>query len=227
MANPTFVSGYKPVAFFDRPNTGQTEKQVAEPFPCLGSGIGSQPSAAFMLDMVQTTLNRGMAPDGMDCLEEGPFPIYCKHKGIQPFLPEIRKPSEDNMESFFRDIGRGKDYLIRSVHNSHQATVLMKISAIQNQILERTKISVLGWRLFQPVVFDPLNLGRAVARKIRKLSDRITFCNPELKPMLFPKSFGIEPLPDKCLPTGFASKALFLIGALTKSLCIRIPAVRA
>ena len=216
--NPAFVSRQEAIAFFDGSDPRQAEQEVSELLSRSGLRVGSKPPASLMLQMKKASLNLSVGPDRSNDLQGRTFPIHCKDKGIQTLFSQAREPVVGGWKAFFRHIKGGRnDLIFNGVHESHQAAILVKISAIQNQILVRLKVLWFGWGLFKPVCPDPIEFGDTVTRDIRELPNGQVSGNPELEPMLLPILFVFLVLSNEGLKADRTSKSLFCIRALTKT----------
>lgn len=90
--------------------------------------------------MVQAPLDLGLWPECSDGSESGPFPIRREHKGIQTAFFEIRKPSGGGVIPLFGNVEVGEDLLAGGVHKGHEATILVEVGAVQDQILEGAEV---------------------------------------------------------------------------------------
>ena len=163
-------------------------------------------------------MDSGSGPEGTDRPESGSFSIGGDGEGRQPALFEPLQPWKAGGKPFLGHVQVREDGLIGSMHERHQAPVLMEVRAIQDQVREWATILALGRGLLKPVVFDPLELGGAMTGEVRELSDGIMFPDPELEPMSLLMSFVLPVLPDEGLGTNGAPESLLTIGALTEAL---------
>lgn len=218
LSKPSPVSSYKTIASLDRPNPREAKQETAQFLTGRGLRVGPQPTAALMLNVVKTSLNFGMGPKGGDRFESGSLPICRKGKRIQTTLFETLKPLKEGFKPFLGHVQVREDGLISKMHECHQTTVPVEIGAIQNQILEHAEVLWFQRSLFKPVVFDALELGRAVAGLLRQLPNRIMFHNPKSEPMSLMMPFVFLIGSDKGLGANRTSKSLLVIGALTEAL---------
>lgn len=218
MSKPAPVSGHKTIALFDRPDPREAKQETAQFLAGRGLRIGSQPTAALMLDVVKTSLYLGMGPEEGDGFENRSLSICGKGKRIQTALFETLKPLKAGFKPFLGHIYVREDGLIGGMHERYQTTVLVEIGAIQNQMLEQAKVLWFRRRLFKPVVFDALEFGRAVAGSFRQPPNRIMFHNPESKPMSLIMLFVLLVCSNESLRANHTSESLLAIWTLAEAL---------
>lgn len=227
MTQPASIGSHEAIALFDRPDAGQAKQKTPELPGSSGPWIGPQPSAAFMLDVIEASLDSGPGPEGNNRPESRSLPICSEGKRIKTTLFETLKPLKARFKSLLGHIQVREDDLIGGMHECHQATVLMEIGAVQDEMLEQAEVLWFRRGLFKPVVFDALEFGSAVTRETGQLTDRIAAQDPEPEPLPLPEPLAVRFLPDKGLPAGLASVSLLVIGALTEFLNIRVSTITA
>ena len=145
----------KSIALFDRFNGAQCEQQAAQ-FPArFGRGITSQPTATFVLDVVEAALENGVGPNQSQGSQNGYFSVGGHGRGTKPLSLQFHEPWTDGFEPFLGHIEVGNNQRLLRAHQTHQAPVLVKISAVQNQILESMKLIHRRRNLRKPVILDP------------------------------------------------------------------------
>ena len=97
------------------------------------------------------------------------------------------------------------------IHETNKAAIFVKVGGIINEMAESPVIEVLFGRSLKPVILDLLELEWTVAGESGKLSNRVAFFDPKLKPTLFIAFFDMSLLVDKSLVAVVAAKALFVL----------------
>lgn len=212
LTQPASIGNHEAIALFDRPDAGQAKQKTPELLGTSGPRIGPQPSAAFMLDVIEASLDSGPGPEGNNRPESRSLPICSEGKRIKTTLFETLKPLKARFKSLLGHIQVREDDLIGGMHECHQATVLMEIGAVQDQMLEQAEVLWFRRGLFKPVVFDALEFGSAVTRETGQLTDRIAAQDPELEPVFLLIMLSMGFLPNKCFQTRDALVPLLLVG---------------
>lgn len=81
----------------------------------------------------------------------------------QPIFLKIQKPPAGLAGTLFGNIQRSDDFLIQCVHKNHETAVLVKVSAIIDNMLKIRIVEGNDGVLFEPVIFDTFKLGFAVS----------------------------------------------------------------
>lgn len=105
------------------------------------------------------------------------------------------------------------------IHKRYHATLLAKIGSVKNDIVNTCVINFFKRKNREPKANDSPQCVCAVTRQFTKLSDRITFKNPQMKPTLSPRTPDIWPFPKIGPFTILASVTLFALGISSISLC--------
>ena len=182
---------------------------------------GSKPAHALSLDVKKATLDKGVWPYSLDRLNNGSLPVHCNNTGKKAMLLETVKPGVNKGMGFFRGMDRSWKRLIHCIHKADKTVFSIKVSAVINKVFNFKKLKILFRDLMKPIIFNLLNFKFAMPGQLAKPSDRITFFNPELKPMSVAQKFVVGSFINKTFAAIMAPKPLFLFSSSPMSFDVR------
>lgn len=166
------------ISVFERADGGEISEKGPELHPGLGLGKGPEPREALPDDVVEAALNQCFRPGDPNGSHHGLLSIHCDTKGIKTLGLERLKPGKDGTKAFFGAVGTGNDLLALSVHKADVTAILVEVSAVVEEVSVLRIVPRFFGQLLKPMILDSLKLERAVARKVRELTDGKTLFNP-------------------------------------------------
>lgn len=194
-SKPAPPSSKEPVALSDRSDPTQGSQKLAQVSARLAFGIASEPNLSLHLDVPQAALNPDTWPHRSHGSDDRSLSVHGDIARFQPPGFQFSEPTEHLVGAFLGRVNAGNDPGIGGIHETDEASVLMEISSVVDQVAACTVIGRHRRRLVQPVPADAFELGWAVSRNLAQLPNRVAFVYPKLEPMPFAKPFDRPEFP--------------------------------